>query len=99
MVRTPEGIVKDKIKAELKRVGAYYFMPVQNGMGSPSLDFICCVRGWFVGIEAKAAGERPTKRQQVTMQEMRAAGAEVILVVGEEDIPFLVTTLAFMGAL
>ena len=67
---TPEGKVKAAIKAVLKRVGAYYHMPVQNGMGAPSLDFVCCYKGRFVAIEAKAPGEKPTKRQIQTRNEM-----------------------------
>ena len=80
MAATPEGLVKARVKKVLEKHGAYSHMPVQNGMGSPSLDFIGCHRGRFFGIETKAGDKRPTKRQELTMNEMREAGAKVFLV-------------------
>lgn len=83
MATTPEG----KIKAEIKRALAtlakkgyrvYYHMPVQNGMGAPTLDFICCINGKFLGIEAKAPGKKPTDRQQGTIADIIAAGGSAI---------------------
>ncbi len=71
---TPEGKVKKEIKAYLDSLGAYYFMPVQTGYGAKTIDFLCCVRGQFVGIEAKAPGEVPTKFQSLTMTAMHNAG-------------------------
>ena len=76
---TPEGKVKAKIKAILKEYGVYYFMPVQNGMGMPGLDFHCTLHGMSLYIEAKAPGKNPTKRQEITMESMRQAGAIVIV--------------------
>lgn len=77
---TPEGRVKEKIKRKLKAVGAYYHMPVQNGMGAPSLDFIGCHRGRYFGIEAKAPGKLPTERQKLTMLQIVDAGGAVFVV-------------------
>ena len=68
MATTPEGKVKDQIKSVLNKFGIYYFMPVQNGMGKPGLDFYCCYRGKFIAIEAKAPGKKPTPRQLNTLQ-------------------------------
>lgn len=93
---TPEGRVKAAIKVVLKRVGMYYHMPVQNGMGAPSLDFVGCLRGRFIAIEAKAPGEKPTKRQTQTRNEMAAAGAVVFLVRSVEEAWELETTLNLM---
>ena len=95
---TPEGKVKDAIKIVLKRMGAYYHMPVQNGMGKPSLDFICCIRGRFVAIEAKAYGGHTTLRQELTIKEMREAGAVAIIVEGVEQAKVLEATLNLLGA-
>ena len=64
---TPEGKVKEQVKRLLRSHNAYYFMPVQNGMGAPSLDFLICHNGNFLGVETKAPGKKPTKRQEVTM--------------------------------
>lgn len=82
---TPEGKVKKQIKAVLDRHRCYYFMPVQNGMGAPGLDFHCTVPGGMsLNIEAKAPGKKPTARQLLTMEAMRSAGAYTIVVDGTE---------------
>src|SRR5690606_41709217 len=67
---TPEGRVKEKVKALLRRYGAYYFMPVQYGYGAPSVDFLVCHQGFFAAIETKAEGKKPTKRQALVLQEI-----------------------------
>jgi hypothetical protein len=93
---TPEGRVKEGVKKVLRKHGAYYHMPVQNGMGKPTLDFVGCLKGWFFAIETKAhVGDKATLRQEVTMKEMREAGAAVFLVCGEEGIALLDAELAW----
>lgn len=77
---TPEGKVKARVKALLKQHGAYWHMPVQNGLGAPSLDFIGCHQGRFFGIETKAENKQPTPRQAMTMKEMEAAKGTTFLV-------------------
>ena len=77
---TPEGKVKEKVKKLLKAHGAYYHMPVQNGMGAPSLDFIGCHRGLYYGIETKAGNKQPTPRQETTIGQIRAAGGLAFVV-------------------
>ena len=88
---TPEGKIKDKVKAALKEFSAYYHMPVQNGMGKPTLDFICCHKGRFLGIEAKADKGHLTTRQQMTIDEMRAPGADgaALVVEGVKGVEML----------
>lgn len=86
---TPEGKVKARVKAVLKRFGAYYHMVVQNGMGAPSLDFVGCHAGRFFSVETKAGNKDMTDRQKQTASEMRKAGGKVFLVndvVGLEDL-------------
>jgi hypothetical protein len=83
---TPEGKVKAKVKALLKEFRAYMHMPVQNGMGEPTLDFIACLRGHFIAVETKAPGKKPTKRQEVTMQQMIAAGAFVFVISTDAEV-------------
>lgn len=80
MATTPEGKIKSRVKAVLRQFGAYYHMPVQNGMGSPSLDFVGCHGGMFYAIETKAGNKQPTPRQETTIAEMRAAGAKVFVI-------------------
>lgn len=74
MSKTPEGKVKAKVKDVLKKHGAYYHMPVQNGMGAPSLDFVCCHKGLYFAIETKAGNKQPTPRQETTINQIRLAG-------------------------
>ena len=86
---TPEGKVKDKIKKLLVKHGAYFDMPVSNGMGKPSLDFIVCSNGYYMGLEAKAEGKTPTPRQLNTMRQMAEAGAAVMVVHDEASLEAL----------
>lgn len=81
---TPEGKVKDRVKKLLKEAGAYYHLPVLNGMGAPTLDIIGCHRGAFFAIETKAPGKKPTERQLQTMEAMSAAGGTVFVVDGSD---------------
>ncbi len=71
---TPEGKLKQKINVYLRSINAYIFMPVQTGYGSTTLDFLCCIKGKFVGIEAKAKGNFPTPLQKLTMERITKAG-------------------------
>jgi len=73
-MRTPEGKLKDKVKAYLKEKGAYYTMPVPSGYGMPMLDFVGCYKGKFFSIETKAPGKRPTPRQQQTLSDIQFKG-------------------------
>jgi hypothetical protein len=86
---TPEGKVKHAIKKLLDELEVYYHMPVQNGMGKPTLDFVCCVGGAFVGIEAKSPGLLPTPKQLHTMTEMRAAGGHTFWLNDVTEIGYL----------
>ena len=80
---TPEGRIKHLTKQSIVGSGAYYHMPVQNGMGSPTLDLNGCQRGYYFAVECKAPGAKPTKRQLVTMRAMVHAGASVFLIDGD----------------
>ena len=76
MAKTPEGKVKDAIKKELNARGIWFFMPASNGFGKVGIpDFVCCVNGKFLGIEAKAPGKRnnTTPNQDARINEIRAA--------------------------
>lgn len=74
MANTPEGKVKDGVKKFLKERGAWFFMPVSNGMGQAGIpDFIICYKGVFVAIETKAPGKlkNVTPNQERVMDEIR----------------------------
>ena len=74
---TPEGKVKDRIDKVLKLYGAYWFKPVQTGIGTRTLDYICCYVGNFFAIEAKSGALHMTDNQRMIAQSMRKAGAKV----------------------
>ena len=74
---TPESKVKAKLKAYLRGHGDYYFMPVQTGLGSTTLDFLVCNAGRFQAYECKAPGKKLTPRQELVSKQIRAAGGDV----------------------
>ncbi len=77
---TPEKKIKDAVRAYLKEIGAYYFMPVQMGYGASTIDFLVCHKGRFYGIETKRAGvDKGTPRQECIMREIAEAGGGVCL--------------------
>jgi hypothetical protein len=83
MARTPEGKVKDDIKKWLRDRGAWFYMPVQNGMGVTGIpDFVCCLGGAFIAIEAKAPGKRanvsPNQEHQIAAIH-KAGGAAIVV--------------------
>jgi hypothetical protein len=80
---TPEGRVKAAVKKRLKELGAWYYMPVQNGMGIVGVpDFVCCLGGRMVAIETKAPGKRsnttPNQDRQIAL--IRAAGGIAVVI-------------------
>lgn len=91
---TPEGRVKEKVKRALANVRMVYrFMPVQNGMGSPALDFYCCARGIFVAIETKVPGKKLTERQHTTATQIANAGGAVFVIRDDADVAHMVGCL------
>ncbi len=76
MAKGPESKVKDDVKAYLEKIGAYWYMPVPVGFGRPTLDFLVCWRGRFIGIETKAPGKHATTQQKMTIKQIQAAGGE-----------------------
>lgn len=70
-----EEKLKSEIKKYLDSLGAYWFMPVQTGYGvSGTPDFLCCIQGRFVGVEAKAPGKTPSPWQKKRIEEINKAG-------------------------
>jgi Holliday junction resolvase len=83
MARTPEAVIKDKVKAFLKAKGVWFFMPVSNGMGAMGVpDLICCANGRFVAIEVKAPGKRnnTTVLQDKQIMGIHQAGGVAVVV-------------------
>lgn len=78
---TPEGKIKKRVKSAFSHwANVYKFMPVQNGFGMPTLDFLVSVNGMFLGVETKAPGKKLTLRQEETAKQIREAGGTVIVI-------------------
>lgn len=86
MATTPEAKVKAKIKAILKTYRAYYAMPIGTGYGSSGVpDFLVCLNGEFLAIEAKAGKGVPTALQEKNLKAIKEAGGRA-LVINEESL-------------
>ena len=89
MASTPEAKVKAKIKAILKARGIYYAMPIGTGYGNSGVpDFLCCINGKFVAIEAKAGKGQATALQLKNLQEINACGG-YSLIIREDNYNYL----------
>jgi Holliday junction resolvase len=86
MATTPEAKVKAKIKAILKAHNVYYAMPIGTGYGNSGVpDFLCCVNGKFLAIEAKAGKGKTTALQDKNIKQIIASGG-LAIVVNEDNI-------------
>lgn len=89
MARTPEALVKDRVKKLLKAMSIYYFMPATYGFGRSGVpDFVCCMDGRFMGIECKAGTNKPTALQQLELTRIAAAGG-FTFVANEDNLDML----------
>lgn len=82
MATTPEGKVKRDVKKFLIEIGAWFYMPVQNGMGVTGIpDFIVCINGRFVAIETKAPGKLSnlSANQQAQLASISRAGGATLV--------------------
>ena len=86
MATTPEAKVKAKIKAILKAHNIYYAMPIGTGYGNSGVpDFLCCVNGKFLAIEAKAGNGKTTALQEKNLRQIQDSNGWS-MVVDEESI-------------
>jgi hypothetical protein len=96
MAATPESKVKAKIKAILKEHRVYYAMPIGTGYGNAGVpDFLCCINGKFLAIEAKANGGKTTALQLKNLREIQDAGG-ITLVIDEESFNLRPPPLEFV---
>jgi hypothetical protein len=80
---TPEGKVKAKVKDYLRSIGAWYYMPVSNGMGRVGCpDILVCYKGLFMAFETKAPGKiknvTPNQEREIEAIQ-RAYGLAVVV--------------------
>jgi len=93
MAQTPEKAVKNKVVAQLKELGAYYFYPVSGGFGMSGVpDVVGCYKGRFFGIECKAGKGKTTKLQDLNLHKIGETGG-IALVVNEINVASVATTL------
>ena len=86
MATTPEAKVKAKIKDILKAQNVYYAMPIGTGYGNSGVpDFLCCVNGHFLGIEAKAGKGTTTALQEKNIRQIKDAGGTAVINEGTLD--------------
>lgn len=92
-MKTPEGKIKDKVKALLTEHGAYQFWPVQMGYGARTLDCLVCHYGRFLAIETKAPGKDLTALQKICQKKIEDAGGSVFKVSNDMELAALSTAL------
>jgi Holliday junction resolvase len=81
MAKTPEALVKAKVKAVLESEGVYFFMPPANGFGRSGIpDIVACVNGLFLAIECKAGGNKPTALQIREIETIRRNNGVAVVV-------------------
>lgn len=86
MAATPESKVKARIKKLLAEYNVYYAMPIGTMFGNSGVpDFLCCVKGGFLAIEAKAGKGKTTALQEKHLADIREAGG-LALVVNEDNL-------------
>jgi hypothetical protein len=89
MTTTPEGRVKAKVKALLKKYNIYHFMPATGGYGRSGVpDIIGCANGKFIAIECKAGAGKLTALQERELNIIGAAGGFAVCV-NEEGLAVL----------
>lgn len=93
---TPEGKIKAMVNRRMKKdfPAAYRFMPVQNGMGAPALDYFWCITGLFVAFETKVPGKNLTERQTTTACQIVDAGGMVFVIHNSEDYQCAVVAIS-----
>lgn len=78
---TPEAKVKKQCRALLDARGAYYHATITSGYGKGGApDLLCCVYGYFLGVECKAGDNKPTALQGAALKAIREAGGYAIVV-------------------
>ncbi|CAB4168248.1 hypothetical protein UFOVP1276_36 [uncultured Caudovirales phage] len=97
MAATPEKLVKNKIKVILQDGGVYYAMPIGSGYGNAGVpDFLACVNGRFLAVEAKAGKGKTTALQDAHLEKIKTAGG-VSMVVNELNLDQLKETIQWMN--
>lgn len=93
MSLTPEGKVKARVKEIFKAAGVWYCMPVGGMYGRAGIpDFLACANGWFIAVETKAKGKKPTRLQSMEQRNIEKAGG-IVLVINPDNLHELEETV------
>lgn len=82
-----ENKVKESIQGYLKELGAYQFKvhgSIYMRAGIP--DIVCCIKGRFIGIEAKDYGNGPSELQLAHGRQIEKAGGIFIVAYCVSDV-------------
>jgi len=93
---TPEGKVKKKVKEYLQSIGAWYYMPVSNGMGRVGCpDILVCYKGLFLAFETKAPGKiaNVTANQQRELDGILRVNGSAHVVDDVEQVKAVIDTI------
>ena len=96
MAMTPEGKVKKKVKEYLQSIGAWYYMPVSNGMGRVGCpDILVCYKGLFMAFETKAPGKiaHVTANQQREIDAIQRVNGLAHVVDDVEQVKAVIETI------
>lgn len=97
MAQTPEAKVKQAVKRLLTNAGAYYYMPMSNGMGRVGApDFMICLPGGrFLGVETKAPGKRKntTANQKREIEWINRVGGLAVVIDSADQLKVLLDKL------
>ena len=93
MASTPEALIKKRIRKILDTTATYYAMPIGSGYGNSGVpDFLCCVQGKFLAIEAKAGKGKTTALQDAHLKRIADCGGAAV-VINEQNIEGLPTLI------
>lgn len=98
MAATPEGRVKEAVKKYLDSIGAWWYMPVSNGMGRVGCpDFLVCHQGKFVAVETKAPGKRgnTTPNQDRELRWIERANGLALVVDNVDQLKMAIRDLSY----
>lgn len=91
---TPEAELKRDIKKYLDGIGAYWCMIKGGAHSKPGdPDMVVCVKGRFVGIEAKTYEGIQSHIQRQRQEQIEASGGVYVLARSVEDVSEAVNKL------
>lgn len=90
----PEAKIGRKIREYIENVGGFTFK-VHGGpqMMAGLPDIICCYKGYFIGIEVKQPGQKPSARQEFVMRLIQRAGGVAIVATSVERVQEVIDSL------